>query len=343
MADKPSRGLILYGDGLARFIQPSHAHLHSLASIAKCGFLSLPNSPPSESEDDRIVREFAVLVDSFEALNKVRCPIILGYWELNFHDKFVFFSSERAIASESKSQNSSLIPSISERFMGMKAAVLSNNSSLKSFGENLGFHVLNVNGLFVNSNTPAASSVDNLASELLSLIGFQQGKIMESNQFDLVILHVGSGENFNAESGNASASGVEFMNALLGAIMSIAKPGSEISSRLLLSLVMSYGFVSTADDPGLSIVSTKDEKNPHLSVLFPKQSYTMRGESPRNDVRHHSPMLLAQYQYAVTRKDMVETFSFEDFKQCSGDLTIPADRMLHEVAFKLWKAPKYGA
>ncbi|GMI92586.1 hypothetical protein like AT5G11810 [Hibiscus trionum] len=106
---------------------------------------------------------------------------------------------------------------------------------------------------------------------------------------------------------------------------------------------MSYGCVSKADDPGLSILSTKDEKNTHLSVLFPRQSYTMRGESLRNDVRHHSSMLFAQYQYAVTRKDMVETFSVEDFKEHSGNLTIPADRMLHEVAFKLWKAPKYGA
>lgn len=320
MADKPSRGLILYGDGLARFIQPSHTHLHSLASIANCGFLSLPNSPPSESEDDRIVREFAVLVDAFEALNK--------NGEFN---------------SESKSQKSSLIPSISERFMGMKAAVLSNNSSLKSFGEKLGFNVLDVNGLLGNSNTSFVSSVDNLASELLSLLGFQEGKIMESNQFDLVVLHAGSGENLNVESSNATASDVEFMNALLGAIMSIAKPGTEIGSRLLLSLVMSYGYVSTGDDPALSILSTKDEKNPHLAVLFPKQSYTMRGESPRNDVRHHNPMLFAQYQYAVTRKDMVDTFSFEEFKKRSGNLTIPADRMLHEVAFKLWKAPKYGA
>ncbi|KAE8700390.1 TMEM222 protein [Hibiscus syriacus] len=320
MADKPSRGLIIYGDGLARLIQPSHTHLHSLASIANCGFLSLPNSPPSESEDDRIVREFAVLVDAFEALNK-----------------------NGQFASESKSQESSLIPSISERFMGMKAAVLSNNSSLKSFGEKFGFDVLNVNGLLGNSNTPPGSSVDSLTSELLSLLGFQEGKIMESNQFDLVIFHVGSGENLNVESSDAAASDVEFMNALLGAIMSIATPGTEVGSRLLLSLVMSYGYVSNADDPGLSILSTKDEKNPHLSVLFPKQSYTMRGENPRNDVRHHSPMLFAQYQYAVTRKDMVETFSFEDFKERSGNLSIPADRMLHEVAFKLWKAPKYGA
>ncbi|GMP95060.1 hypothetical protein CsSME_00044261 [Camellia sinensis var. sinensis] len=47
MADKPSRGLVVYGDGLARFINESHTHLHSLASRASCGFLTLPNSPPS--------------------------------------------------------------------------------------------------------------------------------------------------------------------------------------------------------------------------------------------------------------------------------------------------------
>jgi hypothetical protein len=29
--------------------------------------------------------------------------------------------------------------------------------------------------------------------------------------------------------------------------------------------------------------------------------------------------------------------------QNGGNLTIPADRFLHEIAFKMWKAPKYGA
>ncbi|KAL6544326.1 hypothetical protein OROGR_010823 [Orobanche gracilis] len=54
-------------------------------------------------------------------------------------------------------------------------------------------------------------------------------------------------------------------------------------------------------------------------------------------------MLLAQYQNAVTRVDMVKHFSFRDFLENSGNLVIPTDRFLHEVAFKLWKAPKYGA
>ncbi|XWS70257.1 hypothetical protein CRYUN_Cryun03dG0033100 [Craigia yunnanensis] len=294
MADKPSRGLVLYGDGLARFIEPSHTHLHSLASKANCGFLSLPNAPPSESEDDRMVREFAVLMDILPI--KDSCE--------------AYFNKNGQLSSEAKSQKSSLIPTMSERFMGMRAALLTNNSSLKLFGEKLGFN---------------------------------EGKTMESSLFDLVVLHIGSGENLNVEKGKGTASDMEFINGLLGAIMLVAQPGTEIGSRLHLSLVMGYGYVSKADDPGLSVLNPICEKNLHLSALFPNQSYTMRGESPRIDVRHHSPILFAQYQYAVTRKDMVETFSFEEFKEHSGNLTIPADRLLHEIAFKLWKAPKYGA
>ncbi|XP_021284168.1 uncharacterized protein LOC110416493 [Herrania umbratica] len=293
MANKPSRGLVLYGDGLARFIEPSHAHLHSLASKANCGFLSLPNAPPSESEDDRIVREFAVLMDACEA----------------------YFNQNGQLSTEAKSQKSSLIPTMSDRFMGMRAALQTNSSSLKSFGEKLGFDVLHLNGLF-DINFTFAQSINYMASELLALLGFQEGKIVDTNQFDLVIVHIGSGE--------------------IGAIMHVAQLGTEITSCLHLSLVMSYGYVSKADGSGLSILSNNYENNSPLSTLFPHQS-------PRNDVRPHSPMLVAQYQEALTRKDMVEIFSFEDFKKRSGNLTIPADKLLHEIAFMLWKAPKYGA
>ncbi|XP_021275992.1 uncharacterized protein LOC110410560 isoform X2 [Herrania umbratica] len=275
----------------------------------------------AESEDDRIVREFAVLMDACEA----------------------YFNKNGQLSTEAKSQKSSLIPTMSERFMGMRAALLTNSSSLKSFGEKLGFDVLHLNGLFENINFPSAQSADYLASELLALLGFQEGKILDVGQFDLVIVHIGSGENLNSEKDKGTAGDMEFMNALIGAIMLMAQPGTEIASRLYLSLVMGYGYVSRADDPGLSILSHNYENDSPLSALFPRQSYTMRGESPRNDVRHHSPMLVAQYQNAVTRKDMVDTFSFKDFKERSGNLIIPADRLLHEIAFKLWKAPKYGA
>lgn len=310
MADKPSRALVLYGDGLARFIHPSHTHLHSLASKANCGFLSLPNAPSSESEDERIVREFAVLLDAYEAyLNKT------------------------THSNEAEHQKST----ISERFMGMKAALITNNPSLKSFGGKLGFDVLPLD---------VSSQAGLLASEMLKLLGFEEGKVLETSQFDIVFVHIGAGECTNDVNGfrEATASDLETINALVSCIMNVAQPGSEIASRLLFSLVLSYGNVSEHDDDSkLSVLVPKDEKSSYLQELFPRQSYTMRGENPRDDIRHHAPMLIAQSQDAVTRKDAAEKFSFEDFKKHGGNLTIPADRFLHEVAFKMWKAPKYGA
>ncbi|KAH7572459.1 hypothetical protein JRO89_XS04G0260200 [Xanthoceras sorbifolium] len=348
MADKPSKALVVYGDGLARFIDASHTHLHSLASLGSSGFLSLPNAPPSglpiaESEDDRVVREFAVLLDSHQ------------------------YTIEEP-TTELESQKTSLVQTLSDRFMGMSAALVTNNSRLKFLGGKLGLTTLQLNELIETSDTLSGLPLDVVATGLLKLLGFQGGKIAESSQFDLVFVHVGAGEKMNGEKDNAFANDTEYINALVGSILQITQPGSEVDSRLHLSVVMSYGHVMEADKSNLSILIPKDVKNSDLLKLVPRQSYTMKGENPRNDVRHHCPMLISQWQSAVSRKDMAETFSFKDFKEChgnsnhfipekallasycfsyashwGGNLVIPADRFLHEVAFKLWKAPKYGA
>ncbi|PSS01222.1 BTB/POZ domain and ankyrin repeat-containing protein [Actinidia chinensis var. chinensis] len=312
MADKASRGLVVYGDGLARFIDKSHANLHSLASRGCCGFLSLPYSPPSESEDSRIVREFAQLLDACEA-------------SPNGGDNTADVEYQKC-----------LMPTISERFMGMRSAIITNNSRLKAFGGKLGFTMLQLSDLLDNGHAVAESARDVLAPELLKLLGFQDGKTSETNPFDLVFIHVGDGEKNGQKD-------TEYVNNLVGGLMHIADPRSEIGSRLHMSLVMSYGSVSEDDDPSLSVLTSKDEDKSDLSLIFPRQSYTMKGQNLRNDVRHHSPMLIAQWQNGVTRKDAAEAFSFNDFKEHGAGLTIPADRFVHEIAFKLWKAPKYGA
>ncbi|XP_050220330.1 uncharacterized protein LOC126670605 [Mercurialis annua] len=313
MADKPSRGLVLYGDGLAQFIDESHTHIHSLASKASCGFLSLPNAPPSESEDERMVREFALLVDADNAYQDM--------------------STEKSVLS----------PTISQRFMGMKAAVITSNHSLQSFGSKHGFTVLPFEYFSGNDKLSSESSFKDLTSELLKLLGFQEGKTVEASQFDLVIFHITANEFINDSSSEAVKCGTRYLNSMVEEIMSIAKPGSEIGSRLHLSLVMSYGNISKIDSTNLSVLVPVDEMNSDLSMLVPRQSYAMRGVKPRDSVRHHCPMLIAQWQYAVTRKDTADTFSFQEFKEHGGNLVIPVDRFIHEVAFKLWKAAKYGA
>ncbi|CAH1428857.1 unnamed protein product [Lactuca virosa] len=311
MADKPSRGLVLYGDGLTRFVNPSHIHLHSLAAQSLCGFLSLPHFPPPENVDGRTVGEFLNLVDAYE-----------DYSTLSV-----------------ESQDKCITPPISERFLGVRAALITENTTLKACGDKLGLSVLQSDELITKSCSLFDSSVNLVATELLKLLGFEDDKVLDTNQFDLVFVHVGGGHE---EQSNKKYT--EYINSLIGEIISKAKPKSEIGSRIHLSVVLSYGDTEKDDDEcNFTILNKNGTMKSDLASLFPRQSYTMKGSNPRTNVRDYCPMLMAQWQEAVTRKDLVKTFSFQDFKENGGNLTIPADRFVHEVAFKLWKAPKYGA
>nr|GMD44158.1 uncharacterized protein LOC109158375 [Ipomoea batatas] len=301
MAEQPSRALVLYGDRMARFLSPSHTHLHSLASRACCGFLSLPHSPPSdwfaENEDGRIVREFAELLDASEAYN-----------EMNKQD-----------LSEAKSQDKFVTPTVSQRFMGMKAAIVTDNSSLNGFCSHLGFTVLQLEDLVHSSFDVAKSSL--LASELLKLLGFQEGKVLETSQFDLVIVHVGSSRKSTLED-------IEHANGLVGELINTAQPGTGLRSHLHLSVLLSFGADLENENFKFSVADHIHENSPELSRLFPRQSYTLKGGKPRENVRKHCPMLVAQWQDAVTRKDRVESYSFEDFKETATSKTTEGRALL---------------
>ncbi|KAH0888073.1 hypothetical protein HID58_050502 [Brassica napus] len=297
MADKPSKALVLYGDGLARVVDSSHTHIHSLASVASCGFLSLPHAPP-ETEKERIVREFSHLLDASEAYSIV--------------------SGLKAKGSEHE------ISSLSQRFMGLKAALVTDSSTLTSFGKLIG---LQLSETYQKSDSSPSEAT---ATELLKLLGFEGGKCLDVSLYDSVFVHI-DGDN------------VGMIDSLIGSIMKMAQPGSEIAPRLHLSVVLSYGSVTDKDASLFPVKTPQEGFNSAFAGLVPRQSYTMRGEKTRDDVRDYCPMLVAQWQDGVTRRDLVDTLSFEALKKLSGNLVIPADRFIHEVAFKLWKAPKYGA
>ena len=76
MADKPSKALVLYGDGLARVVDTSHTHIHSLASVASCGFLSLPHAPPGLSLFLSLIRQTVSVIISIVSSDCVGDPLI---------------------------------------------------------------------------------------------------------------------------------------------------------------------------------------------------------------------------------------------------------------------------
>lgn len=164
--------------------------------------------------------------------------------------------------------------------MGLKAAIITSNPSLKSFGCQLGFNVLPFSELNHTDTSLSGSSIDSMTSQLLSLLGFQEGKVIETSQFDLVFMHFGAGGK-----PEVVASDVEYINALVGNVMSTAQPGSEIGSRLHLSLVMSYGNVKNIDSTRFSVLVSDEAICSDLLSLLPRQTYTLRVEQPRNDFR----------------------------------------------------------
>ncbi|XP_071702876.1 uncharacterized protein [Rutidosis leptorrhynchoides] len=283
MADKPSRGLVLYGDGLAPSLNSSHTNLHSLAAQSLCGFLSLPNFHPPTTDyvDGRTIGEFLNLVDAYEDFNTL----------------------------SSDSQDKCLTPSISERFMGVRAALVTENTKLRSCAGKLGLSVLQPNELIEHSGSLVDSPVNLIANELLNLLGFQEEKVLETSQFDLVFVHVGTHEE------SSVSKYTEYINSLVGEITSKAKPKSQIGSRLHFSVVLSFGDTSKDDESNFTILNKKETTKSDFASLYPRQSYTMKGSNPRTNVRNYCPMMIAQWQDAVTRKDMVETFAFQDFME----------------------------
>ncbi|KAL0904171.1 hypothetical protein M5K25_026245 [Dendrobium thyrsiflorum] len=327
MADKPSRALVIYGDGLASLVLPSHNNLHSFASWAACGFLSLRASPPSETEDEIICRDLAQLLDAYDF----------------YLSEVYFFSQKRGEAKEA------VFKTVSERFMGLRAAMITSCPSVQSLGRKLGFHVLHADELVIEDdlNTKTFEEVPerlDIASKLLHLLGFSRNDVLENYDFDLVFLHIKTFEKSREKKETVvSNMDVNGLNDLVGKILEKSHPGSTIGSRLHFSIVLSYGYVSEDDQFCSLLSSSSTETNSDLSLLCPCQSYTMKGGHKLDDIRHHHPMLIGQWQEGLTRRDTAKTFFFEDFKKNGASHAILSDRFLHEIAFRLWKAPKYGA
>ena len=155
--------------------------------------------------------------------------------------------------------------------MGLKAALVTDNSSLTSFGKMIGLDVLQLDEIHRKSDDSFPS--DATATGLLRLLGFEGEKCLDVSLYDSVFLHI-CGDN------------VGMIDSLIGSVMRMAQPGSEIAPRLHLSLVLSYGSVTDKDVSVFNFKKTPQEGiNPAFQGLVPRQSYTVRGEKTRDNVR----------------------------------------------------------
>ncbi|KAG0585834.1 hypothetical protein KC19_2G042800 [Ceratodon purpureus] len=307
MADKPARALVIYGDGIMPAVKTHHEHLHRLAASGSCGFLAL-RALPEASEGEREVVELAQLLDVYD----------------------IYTEKARKEDSAGEVTEDGSFKTLAERFMGMKSTFMTNSKAALALSKRAGFGGSSLEEFGVDSEASAT------ASRVLGLLGFDESTSMKDPANELVFVHL------DAKSGSSAESGAEFLDSLVGCVQESSKEGSLAYGRLFLVVVLGYG---DAQASGESVPSFRDdgELPSVLAALRPRQSYTMKAGKPVEGLREEYPLLAVYNQVAVTRRDEVQRFLFEDFHKRAGNLVMLADRFLYEVAFKLWKAPKYGA
>ncbi|BFI23290.1 hypothetical protein MPTK2_1g00720 [Marchantia polymorpha subsp. ruderalis] len=314
MADQPARALIIYGDGFMRHLALRHSNLHAIAAVGSCGFLALRSQASTVDEDERVVGELAQLLDLHD-----------------IHQKNAGIKD-----------NCEQMPSMSERFMKIKAGMLSTCSRAAAFGEKAGFTLLDwQDGQDVasGSSSPSLAEPSATATRLLGLLDLHDPNGHEKlGDFELLLLHLKISQQNGAETEDEL---VDWTDKLLGAVLEQSQPGTNAGSHLYLLVVLGYGSVDASEDEVASLSPERSE--PKLAEMMPRQSYTMKAAQIIEGIRDHHPLLAVYHLNAVTRRDEVDSFAFDEFKQHAGNLTILVDRFLHEVAFKLWRAPKYGA
>ncbi|CAM0947149.1 unnamed protein product [Alopecurus aequalis] len=330
MADKPSRALVLYAAGHAAVLPPAAAgsggtksHLDAFVSLSSCGFLSL-RTPTAVNDggdkDSDTILELAQLLDVYDAL----------------------YPAKDGETSRVDPQEL-VVPKLSERFMGLRAAMVTNCPGVGSFAANLGFNVFGTEDFATQSGSGSSPKDVRIISRAFSLLGFADGGVQDSSEFDLVFVHVAM-ENTTSKLGKLGMkTDLNRLDKLVAAVMEAAPVSSAIAMRIHVSVILSYGSATANKEEACLIINSSTETDSDLKLLRPRQSYTMRAGRTLDDVRNHHPMLLAQWQEGVTRSDLAKEFSFEEFIKRAGNFAMLAERFLQEVAFKLWKAPKYGA
>lgn len=209
---------------------------------------------------------------------------------------------------------------MAERFMGIKSTFLTNSKPAFALGKRAGFG----SSKLEENLTDAAV----MASDLLSLLGFRE---TNESPNELVFVHLDAPE-------------ATFVNDLVGHVQDLSQEGSLAFGRLFLVVVLGFGDVgSSPDERKAPSFEVKMDLPSELAALRPRQSYTLKTGKPVEGIREQYPLLAVYNQVAVTRRDEVQRFLFEDFQKSAGNLVMLADRFLYEAAFKLWKAPKYGA
>ncbi|KAJ7538725.1 hypothetical protein O6H91_11G061000 [Diphasiastrum complanatum] len=335
MADAPARALVIYGDAVLPALTPHHTSIHALAASGCCGFLALRDLQPSVNGAHRVVAELAQLLD------------VQDLYTIEAREEDCKFPSHQATEENAASL---CMPSMSDRFMGIKAAMLTNSSSAGALGKRAGFTVSLLEEID-GGKTSGCSKISKmlpdpafLASKLLNLLNFGEAtkelqSEKETPKYELLLLHVLAQErrrsaNMTSSLQTESKQVISFnenltvqlptsievadwLDLLLANVKHLATPGSSAAKHCYLVLVLGYGTAGCQDNLSEQFPLLEGTKglSPELLQLRPRQSYSMKGGQLVNGIRNSHPLLAVHQLESVTRCDLCGTFEFNEFQE----------------------------
>ncbi|XBH97028.1 hypothetical protein VPH35_087322 [Triticum aestivum] len=265
MADKLSRELVLYAVGHTALLTGGgggKGQLDSFASIASYGFLSVrtPRSMDGGDRNSDLILELAQLLDVYDALYPAKDGEI-----------------SRVDPQEL------VVPKLSERFMGRRAAIVSNCPNVSSFAANLGFHVFGTEDFAAQSGSGSISKDTRIIDRAFTLLGFAEGNVQDVSEFDLVFVHAALENTTNKLGKLGMKTDLNRLDKLLASVMEAAPVGSIVAVCIHVSVILSYGSATGNKEETCLILNSSTETDSDLKLL------------------------------RVTRSDLAKEFSFEEF------------------------------
>lgn len=129
-----------------------------------------------------------------------------------------------------------------------------------------------------------------------------------------------------------------FKDAVLLTVLATPGSSEQATSIPLLAAAGGVELIATAAVGG----PPQQEQQQTRRVLRPPQSFEQLAGKPLAVSRQRAVLCLRRLP-GVIRRDSCSRFSLADCCSSSGMLCMLADRLLPEVAYKLGRAPKYGA
>jgi hypothetical protein len=170
--------------------------------------------------------------------------------------------------------------------MGMRAALVTNCPGVSSFAVNLGFHVFGTEDFAAQSGSGSSSKEVRVINRAFGLLGFAEGSVQDSSEFDLVFVHVVTDNTASKLGKLGMKTDLNRLDKLVAAVMEAAPVTSAVATRIHVSVVLSYGTAAGNKEESCLILNSSTETDSDLKLLRPRQSYTMKAGKTLDDVRY---------------------------------------------------------